>query len=250
MELLILAPFCLLGAFGLLVFCLVALVLWLRSRPYSAQELANAEAAATDYLDRTAPTLLPWTPDALADLSCQWQGTRGGLLIGQHMGQVKSLGQPDQPGLLAYYLSLKGRQGLLRLRTSEREVRLDIAASGVRVTVGERSLGSINPRDGAIFDGEGQPGGQYHRYRGLRLASSGRYGPLEFHGRMVAEVNDVLVRGGDYFFGGDYARRPLLRNLASNLTREEENWLLALVALELYNDALRYRNRAARHARF
>jgi hypothetical protein len=249
MELLILAPFCLCGTVGLFICGFVALAFWLRSRPYSAQELANAEAAASDYLARATPALLPWTMAALADLACQWEGTRGGLLVGQHTGQVKSLGRPDQPGLLAYYLSLKGRNGFLRLRTSEREVRLDIAANDVRVTAWGQPLGSIILQDGALLDGAGQPLGRYHRYRGLRwqvgsALTSPRYGPVELHGRTVAEVNDTLIRSNQ-LFAADAARRPLLRNLASELAPEEEGWLLALVALELLYDALRRRRRAS-----
>ena len=119
MELLVVAPFCCLGAFVLLGFGLVILMISRQSQPYDAQEKAKAEAAAETYLSQTVPTLLPWTPSALADLSCQWQGTRGGFMIGQYQGVVKSLSNPDGPGLLAYYLSLKGRRGFLRLCTSE-----------------------------------------------------------------------------------------------------------------------------------
>jgi hypothetical protein len=126
-------------------------------------------------------------------------------------------------------------------------MRLNIEANEVHVAVGRQPLGSIHLRDGTIFDSEGQPIGRYHRYRGLRwqvgsAPTSSRYGPLELHGRTVAEVNDGLVRSGG-LLTGSAASRPLLRNLASDLSPEEENWLLALVALELYYSALRHRNR-------
>jgi hypothetical protein len=279
MELLVVAPFCCLGVFTLLGFGLVILMILRQSQPYSAQEKAEAEAAAETYLSETVPTLLPWTPSSLADLSCQWQGSRGGFTIGGYQGVVKSLSNPDGPGLLAYYLSLKGRRGFLRLCTSEpfdsaplgytrdrqdrREVRLDIEANEARVTVGGQLLGSIYLREGTIFDSGGQPIGRYHRYRGWRwqvgsAPTSSRYGPLELHGQTVAEVNDGLVRGGG-LLTGSAASRPLLRNpstalrqssgpgsgqgLVPDLTQEEGSWLLALVALELYHSALRHRNR-------
>jgi hypothetical protein len=53
----------------------------------------------------------------------------------------------------------------------------------------------------------------------------------------VAEVSDGLVRSGALFNPG--TSRPLLRHLASDLTQEEENWLLALVALEFKYNAPR-----------
>jgi hypothetical protein len=95
MELLVALPFCCLGAFILLGFGLVVLMILRQSQPYSAQEKAKAEAAAETYLSQTVPTLLPWTPSALADLSCQWQGSRGGFTIGGYQGVVKSLSNPD-----------------------------------------------------------------------------------------------------------------------------------------------------------
>jgi hypothetical protein len=217
-------------------------------------------------------------------------------MIGQYQGVVKSLSNPDGPGLLAYYLSLKGRRGFLRLCTSEpfdpstglrtgfardklragsgqdrRELRLDIAANEARVTLGGQALGSIQLREGTIFDSQGQPVGHYQRYQGLRwqvgsAPMSSKYGPVELYGRTVAEVNDGLVRSGG-LLTSNAASRPLIRNpsttlrpfdraqdrlrsgqgsgqgLVPDLTPEEESWLLALVALELYHSALRHRNR-------
>ena len=61
-------------------------------------------------------------------------------------------------------------------------------------------------------------------------------------GRTVAGVNDALIRSSG-LFAGSAATRPLVRNLVPDLTPGEENWLLALVALELYHSADRYRNR-------
>lgn len=247
MELLVVAPFCCLGSFALLGFGLVTLMILRQSQPYSAQEMAQAEANASEFFSRTVPTLLPWQPGALTDLSCQWQGTRGGFTIGGYQGVIRSLSNPEGQSLLAFSLSLKGSRGFLRLHTSDREVRLDIEADEVRVAVGGQPLGSIHMREGTIFDSGGQPIGRYQRYRGLRwqvgsAPTSSRYGPLELYGRTVAEINDGLVRSGG-LLTGNAASRPLVRSLAPDLTLEEENWLLALIALELYYSALRHRNR-------
>jgi len=118
------------------------------------------------------------------------------------------------------------------------------------MSVSERPLGSIRLPDQTLLNEGEQPIGCYHRYRGLRwqvgsASASSRYGPVELHGRRMAEVNDGLVRGGG-LLTGSAASRPLLRNLSPDLTPEEEDWLLALVALELYYDALRHRNRPRR----
>ncbi len=246
MELLVAAAFCGLGLFTILAFGLVFLLLLRRSRPYSAQEMERAESRASDFVSHAAVGLLPW--GSLTDLSCQWRGTRGGLIVGKYRGVIKSLSNPDAPGLLACYLSLKGTQGSLHLRTSAHEARLGIEANVAQVTVGGRFLGSIRLGQGTIFDSEGQPIGRYHRHRGLRwqigsAPLSSRYGPVELYGRTVAEVNDGLSRSGPW--SGDAARRPLVRNLAPDLSRDEENWLLAIAGLEFYHCAVRWRNRRA-----
>ena len=154
MELLVVASFCCLGAFVLLGFGLVILMISRQSQPYDAQEKAKAEAAAETYLSQTVPTLLPWTPSALADLSCQWQGTRGGFTIGQYQGVVKSLSNPDGPGLLAYYLSLKGRRGFLRLCTSEPFDPSTELRTRLRAGLGARP----DPGGGELAAGAGRPG--------------------------------------------------------------------------------------------
>lgn len=164
---------------------------------------------------------------------------------------VKSLSNPDGPGLLAFYLSLKGSRGFLRLHTSRHKVRLDIEANEARVTVEGRPLGSIRLSDQTVLNEGGQPIGRYHRYRGLRwqvgsVLASPKYGPVELQGRTIAEVNDGLILRGSGLLVGSAASRPLVQNLTPTLTPEEENWLLALVALELYCDALRHRNRPRR----
>jgi hypothetical protein len=248
MELMIIAVFCCVVMFMVLGFGLVLFIILRQSQPYSAQEKSQAETNAADFFSQTVPNLLPWQQDALADLAARWEGTRGGFAVGQYQGVIKSLSQLDQSGWLACSLSRKGSQGFLNLRSTEHEVRLDIAGYEVQVNVEGRSLGSINLRDGTILDSTGQSIGRYQRYHGLRLQVgsqplSARYGPLELHGRTVAEVSDGLVRSSALFDPG--TSRPLLRNLVSDLTQEEENWLLALVALEFKYNAPRRGSRRA-----
>jgi hypothetical protein len=218
-----------------------------RSRPYSAEESARAETAAQVHLDRAAPSLSPWTPNALADLACQWRGAAGGLSVGQYAGQIGSLAHPEITWL-AFSLSLKGSRGVLRLRASDRELRLEIGPRGFRITVDGQLLGSLREDDGLIFGSDAQPIGRYHRHRGMRWqmgsrSLSSRYGAVELRGRRLAEINDALDRSGGLLRSGA-TQRPLLRLAEPELTTEEENWLLALVAVELYHSALRHRSRA------
>jgi hypothetical protein len=218
-------PFCLIGAVFVAALVFVVALISRRRLPYSAEETAQAEAASKAHMDRTAPSLSPWTPAALADLACQWQGTAGGLSVGQNTGQIVSLSQPQAVTWLTFSLSLKGSRGFLHLHTSDRKLRLEIGPGGFRIAVDGQLLGSLREDDGSLFDSNGQPVGRYHRYRGARWqmgsrSLSSRYGPLEIHGRRIAEINDALGRRGGLFQSGA-VQRPLIRLPDAGLTAKE-----------------------------
>lgn len=217
--------------------------LWARRQPYTASEMARAEAESSDFLSGAAAGLLPWSPDAMADLSDHWEGTRGATsawLVERHQGVVQSLGQPGGPGRLAFFLSLKGGRGFLRLLTPEREVRLDIAPGVVHVSSRSRQLGSmaLSTTTQTFLDAAGQAVGRYHRFKGSLVRAD--YGPVELGGRTLAEAT-ILVRHRDALL--DRPPQAALRKLAAALSPEEEDWLLAVVGLELVYNASRYRLR-------
>ena len=66
------------------------------------------------------------------------------------------------------------------------------------------------------------------------------YGAIEMSGRVIAEMNDALNWGGGLFDAGD-AQRPLIRLLGPNVSGIEEQWLIALVGVELFFNARRAR---------
>jgi hypothetical protein len=242
MELLLLGMFCCAGGFGIIALGLVVWVVMQQRRPLAPQEIAQAETTAEAYFAATMATLPTWNSGALSDLACRWEGAKTGLTRGQHQGRVMSVRQPSA-AWLAFYLTIKSAEGFVRLRASDREVRLEVVGANWRVTVDQSPFGSLRENEGSLFEARGQAIGHYQRYRGARMwmgsrSLSARYGAVELHGRTIAEVNDALNWGGGLFNAGD-ARRQLVRVKIESLTTEEENWLLALVAVELYYNALR-----------
>ena len=213
------------------------------SRPLAPSEIAQAESSAAAHFAATVPMLLAWDASALDDLACRWEGTKGGIIRGEYLGRVTSIHQP-QRAWLAFYLCLKGDQGLVRLRTSEREVRLDIQRGQARVSVNQTPLGWLRESDGAFLNEPGQVIGCYKRYQGWRWTMgnrslSPRYAAVELGGRMIAEVNDALNWGAGS--GSEDTRRQLIRMRTENLTDDETNWLIAMAGMEVYYDALRMR---------
>lgn len=236
----------------------IMLVKWLDTRGPSgppvvgrAQQAAHGqvpglEAEAAGFFSGVLPGLLPWERGALSDLASRWEGGRSGFITGLYRGVVKSLGHMDK-GRLAFYFVMKWSHGVLLLRTGHKEVRLDFAGGYADVTVDGRLFGGIQARAGGLFDVGGQPAGRYHRYTGMRLKMgsmplSTNYGAVEIGGRQVARMCDALIWGVGPFAEGSRSRQ-LIVDLVPDVTEEEENWLLALVALELYHDAVRSRNR-------
>ena len=240
---LILAALCLLTGLAILLLCLLLFITVLRQRPIPAVEIAQADASAQKFLGQAA--LRDWNASALTDLACRWEGAKTGLTRGEYQGRVMSVSQPDS-AWLAFYLTLKADQGLMRLRSAAQEMRIEFRGGIARID----ALGSRRENDGHLFDAKQQYIGRYKRFQGWRWTMGNRsltphYGAIEMSGRVIAEMNDALNWGGGLFDAGD-AQRPLIRLLAPNLSSVEEQWLIALVGVELFFNARRARaSRAA-----
>ena len=211
-------------------------------RPYTTRQAADAHAAAAAFLTETLPLLRPWEPAALADLSNHWEGSRasGFSSIDFQQGIVKSQGDSLAAGWLAFHLSRKGAYAFLRLATSAHEVRLDFTRDGIKIRSRGHYVGYARGRARVtydLWDSQAQPIGTYVRFGGaLKVAP---YGPVVVRGRLLGEVC-VMRRGRDHIFGS--TPRPATQNLASDLTLEEADWLLAVVGLELMHCLREFRS--------
>jgi hypothetical protein len=157
-------------AVGLLLIggVLVAVFVWWSRRTArvfkEADEALQVEADA--YFADIVPKLQAWHPEALADFSSrlEWAGRRVVWSI-HYRGAIKSLGQPEETGWLAYELRLKWGKGPLVLRTSARTWQLDIQGNSAGVTVEGKPLGRLHRqrREVTLFGADDRPIGQYHR---------------------------------------------------------------------------------------
>ena len=235
---LILAALCVLSGLAILLICLISLFALLRHRPMPAAEIAQVDASAEKFLAQE--NLLAWNVSALTDLACRWEGTKTGLTRGEYQGRVMSVSQPAR-AWLAFHLALKADQGFMRLRSGAQEMRIEFRGGVARID----ALGSWRENDGHLFDAKQQYLGRYTRFQGLRWTMGNRsltphYGAIEMSGRVIAEMNDALNWGGGLFDASD-GQRPLIRLLAPDLSSVEEQWLLALVGVELFFNVRRAR---------
>ncbi len=211
-----------------------------------------------EFLVQVGGRLLPWRGDALADLAAHWRGNwrlvTGAGIRGQFQGVVKSLGQPEAEGWLAFHLDRpEAKRARLVMRTSGKEFTFDVRLEAAFPMRGEvdilldgRPFGRIHLPDGDLLDAEGRAIGHYRRPR-LTVHTVGMvpqsYTPIVIGERTIAELTCLWMRLPGRFKGRFYysftplpTPWPALRNIASEISPEEENWLLSLVGLELFYD--------------
>lgn len=235
--------------FGLLIAAFLGVMFLLVMRR-TARVFRHANQAlqtdTTAYFADSVPKLLPWQSNGFADLSSQFEMT-GIAAIGLHYrGVIRSLSQPNESGWLAYDLRLDWRsRGALILRTSSRAVQLEFRGSPsdtLQVSADGIPLGSLREQSGEIVlrDVLRQQVGRYSRYRRkpfrLRLTTvdvEPGYGAVEIDGRQVAEINHNLIPN-QYVSLLNQPVPALLHDLPPALRSQEEDWLLALIALEVY----------------
>jgi hypothetical protein len=247
-TLIIFGAFCVGGLLFLLIGGgMVALFFWrLRGMGQvfgSAQEALQAETE--EYFASVVPQLLHWQAGSLLDLSSHLEMTGISALGSVHyQGTLMSLSQPKEPGWLAYEMRLKRAKGPLLLRTSSRAWQLDIERGFADVVVDGTPLGRlrVRGRETTLLDVDGRPIGRYYRQRrGLVITAvvwqkglfDPAYGPVEIHGRSIAEINNNLIRSV-HLRRLDQPMPALVRNLTPELGPREEDWLVALIGLEVY----------------
>ncbi|MBN2369488.1 MAG: hypothetical protein JXO72_03290 [Vicinamibacteria bacterium] len=207
-----------------------------RSGPYTANEAARAEARASAFLSSTVPSLFRWESGALADVADRWQGARPCWWTGKidsEQGTVGSVNQIEGPGYLAFAISRKGIHGFVRLCTSECEMRLEILGRSANVLSRGRPLGVMHGGGLAkmtLMDPSRRVIGSYDR-RAFSLIRR-EYGEVVVRGRALGELKPIVMSGR----GVNGPPRPILRNIAPDLTPDEEDWLLAGIASEILHD--------------
>lgn len=241
-----LASFCL-GGLGFLA--LAALLMWIvhrQWRPKDAAALAADRQRAGSQLEQRAAGLRPWTPDALADLSTDWDAkwTRLGRDLNAS-GTIPSLAEPKGPAWVAFSLRVRGAHrpdGQLLACTTAQALACRITPEGIAVEVDGASLGSIRP-DGTLLDAEGRIVGGAPRPGGLpalfRLGSVAklhderqRSYPVTLEERVVAHLAHPPAQMMNVI-SLKKPRFPPAVTLLGTPSEAETTWLLVLAVLQV-----------------
>ncbi|RME05669.1 MAG: hypothetical protein D6803_08450 [Anaerolineae bacterium] len=250
-----LLPVCLLGLCGMVVFVAAGLFLF-----RALKHTPTARPKDDDvFLMQARENLLPWDSDPLEDLAACWQGqwniASGVGMRGWARGAVKSLGQPEAEGYLAFSLDRpEAKIAHLSIWTSNEEIAMEFHLEKTfpihgeaLIRVNNQTFGRIHIPEGELFDATGNPAGGYKRsatviHSARRVPDS--YRPVTMHDRTIAELTSVWMRQ-PYRFRGRYYRAitplpapwPALRHIRAGLDPDETTWLLAVIGLELFYNA-------------
>jgi hypothetical protein len=238
---------CLFVIFMIAVFAGLA---WIISRVMNTRSHIN-QALAEDtqaYFERSTAQLYPLSANALTDVSSRLD-VNGRAALGNvhYRGQLQSLSQPGR-GYLDFDLQLKFGKGAMRLNTTQHALQLDFAGIGARQVQAAASgqpFGLILTTSSMkteidLCNPQGQIIGHYHRQplKGLGMAVEPArynykvyYGQVEVGGRVLAELNrnPLILRSQS-----GVVIAPLFRQVAFDLSEEEETWLLLLAGWEIY----------------
>ena len=243
LVIMVLAFLCIAGVIIVILIAVMGGMVWGISRVFSKSGEA-LQAETGEYFADIVPQLQPWEPDAPTDFSSQLEiAGRSALGKLHYRGVVKSLGQSDLPGWLAFDLQLKFGKGPMLLRTAGHSLHLDFGGIGSRtvlISMNEQPFGAIQEAaEVGLLDTQERQIGCYKQHRlalGASLSDHARnpyYGPVEIAGRALAELNRNPLLHKRLL--GDEKVSPFFQNVAPNLTPEEEIWLLALTGWEIYN---------------
>ncbi len=247
---------CIGGLMLLAAIAIIAALIWFLKRHTSVWQKAG-EALQDDaktYLAEQSRLLLAWNETALPDFSSNLEINGQQVFNRLHYrGRLKSLLQPGEAGWLAFDLNLVTGKGMLLAQTAERQFALAVQGGlfqdlAVEARVDGMLLGwlRIHGQQASLYGSDQRPLGRYARPAPqLRLAAPNTihylrpgffdpaYTPVEIRERQAAEFNTNLVLSQHLEYMPT-PLAPLYRNLAPDLTSEDQDWLVTLAVLESY----------------
>jgi hypothetical protein len=245
-NLLCLAPMCLgLVVFGAVVFLIIRTISR-QSKPLTGEQVKADENSLEAKVQPLLARLRPWTSDALAGLSTDWDAkwSRWGRDLNAQ-GTISTLSDPKGMPLVAFALRVRGAlepDGTLHVRTSQNAFDYRISSGGVTIRVNKSPFGRIQP-DGQLLDAQGgvigeakRPGGMPAIFRVGGVAILGdkreREYPLILEGRVIGRLSNPLIQ----IFNAVNLKKTAFAPAAvpaENISEEEALWLTALAILQV-----------------
>lgn len=206
--------------------------------------------ASLRYLDDAAPNLLPWPPQPLTSLASHIrlsEATRNGerLFFRGHLGHAT-----EDAAWLAFEMNNQPDDQRISLQTHQRRIELrflDRDQADAQTHDG-RPIGTLN-RARAIIELVSPDGFAIGDYQlaakptvlpDLPSSAQPYYGPLRIGNNLLIEINSNLVTPRTTLTERLPAP-PLLSNPPLSLTTDQEDWLLTLIAWQVFQSLYRDR---------
>jgi hypothetical protein len=197
------------------------------------------------FLQEKTPTLLPWQISrALTDMSslCDRTGESSSLGGGwSHCrGTVQSLNN-QRDAWLVYTVNTQQREGTVDVHTSANKLLVTVSRGlkprGTRyaeIKLDGHTLGGVNIDTKDLYDEIGRPLGKMTGGHKIIMGGMTNFVTVIIEGREIAQMNTEMFSR----FERLGPTPPVFRYLDSQLSAEEEWWLVALLAIALYRDCL------------
>jgi len=240
-------PCVMFGGVFLLIVVVFVVVLRLfikQSSAISTKVTQDLSQSSAEFFAETVPQLISWETSALGDLSAVLDyscRTRRGHIHAR--GKLKSLQQPNQAGWLVFEMRIDDFKGCILMKSSDSEWELQflgLRSKETPVAVDGMPLGTIHETYQGILllSVVDQQVGIYQQHQLLggiggltNYAQHPYFGAVILNGRTIAEINrnPILLKS----MIKTAAAPPLVKMHDVQISRDEQDWLAALVAWEI-----------------
>lgn len=185
------------------------------------------------FIRNTAPSLQIWDPmRAFSDMSSElWRTTELSFFGGRWSharGTIRSLNNRTDKWI-AFVLCIRGHGGQIDLRTFSSDLSLEYADNLGIFRIAVTLKGYINTRS-EILDQSGQLIGHIRYHPANTPMGRGNNTTLETDGKEIAKIS-CLSDLGDRLWKAP----PLVQETSQNISSNEADWVLAVIAMRLYS---------------
>jgi hypothetical protein len=185
------------------------------------------------FIRNTAPSLQIWEPvRAFSEMSSElWRTTEVSFFGGRWSharGTIRSLHHRGDKWV-AFVLCIRGHGGQIDLRTFSSDFSLEYAGHLGTFRIAGTLKGYINIRS-EVLDQSGRPIGHILYHPTNTPMGRGNNTSLEIDGKTIAKIS-YLSDFGDRLWKAP----PLVQETSQNISSNEADWVLAVIAMRLYS---------------
>jgi hypothetical protein len=205
-------------------------------------KIKRRDETSQHFLIEKIPALLPWEPGkSLYDLSSLCVRTAQSSAIGfwSHCrGTVRSLSN-RRASWLAFAVNTQNRAGSIIVHSSAYEITVNVRRGlppedrrQAEIRINGKIFGNYDLKTREFFNETGKPIGRLKGGKLILMQGMSNYVTVEMYGAEITEMNTQPFS----WFDRILPMPPVFKPIRISLTAQEECWLLAIYAIQLYRD--------------